>query len=185
MLCSGSCNASTSLLREPPVPPPSPCPGMPSERPGCGSGGEGRIPFCRCRVIYDMRESHCLDSSCIFSEGFASLPRPPLCCCYCTVAMGLLPVPRLCGAVPGRAARRPGPICTPSPLPQPSRPTCRGPGNGALGPSKFTATGGIQLPEGRGGWVGSGIWGVWLQSPFPFSAGNVLGAYRSPVPFSS
>lgn len=183
MLCSGSCNASTSLLREPPVPPPSPCPGMPSERPGCGSGGEGRIPFCRCRVIYDMRESHCLDSSCIFSEGFASLPRPPLCCCYCTVAMGLLPVPRLCGAVPGRAARRPGPICTPSPLPQPSRPTCRGPGNGALGPSKFTATGGIQLPEGRGGVGGQRDLGRLAPFSLPFQRRQCPRCIQIPRPF--
>lgn len=76
MLWAGSCDASTSLLREPPVSPPSPCPGMPSERPGCGSGGEGRIPFCRCRVIYDMRESHCLDSSCIFPRALPLFPDP-------------------------------------------------------------------------------------------------------------
>lgn len=50
-----------------------------------------------------------------FSEGFASLPRPPLCSRYCTVAMGLLPVPRLCGQCRGGLPAAAGPIWSPEP----------------------------------------------------------------------
>lgn len=67
--------------------------------------GTSPIPFCRRRVIYDMREDHCLDPSCIFSEGFASLPSPPLCRHYCTVAMGRAPRAAAMRAEPGRAER--------------------------------------------------------------------------------
>lgn len=147
----------------------------------------GSAAFCCCRVIYDMRESHCLDPSCIFPRALPLFPDPR--CAPATVRLlwGCSPCRGYAGSAGEGCPPRPDPSRAPSPLPQPSRPaaplTCRGPGNGAFGPSKFTATGGIQLPEGRGG--GSGIWGVWLHSPFPFSAGSVLGAYRSPVPFSS
>lgn len=83
------------------------CPPAPGERAGCGSGEGGRIrsPFCRRRVIYDMREGHCLDPSCIFPRALPLFPDPR--CAPATVPLlwDVLPAPRLCGAVPGRAAR--------------------------------------------------------------------------------
>lgn len=66
----------------------------------------GSVPFCRRRVIYDMREGHCLEPSCIFPRVLPLFPDPR--CAPATVPLlwDLLPAPRLCGAVPGRAARR-------------------------------------------------------------------------------
>ena len=77
-----------------------------------------------------------------------------------------------------------GPIWSPEPrCRQPSRSaaplTCRGPGNGAFGPSKFTATGGIQLPEGRA--VGSGAFGSILPS---LSAPAVSSVHTDPPSLS-
>lgn len=115
----------------------------------------GSVAFCCCRVIYDMRESYCLDPSCIFPRALPLFPDPR--CAPATVRLlwGCSPCRGYAGSAGEGCPPRPDPSGAPSPLPRPSRPaaplTCRGPGNGAFGPSKFTATGGIQLPEGRGG----------------------------------
>jgi len=146
----------------------------------------GPVPLCRCRVIYDMREGHCLDPSCIFPRALPLFPDPR--CAPATVPLlwEVLPAPRLCGAVPGRAARRGRTHLEPrAPLPaaQPLGGPADVPRAWEWGFRPLQVHG--HRRHSAAGGEGSGIWGVWLHSPFPFSAGSVLGAYRSPVPFSS
>lgn len=144
-------------------------------------------PFCRRRVIYDMRGGPLSGPILYFSEGFASLPSPPLCRCYCTVAMGRAPrAAAMRGSAGEGRAPRPDPSGAPQPRcrqhPRAAPLTCRGPGNGAFGPSKFTATGGIQLP---GGQRDPGRLAP-FSLPLRLSAAAVSSAHTDPpVPFSS
>ena len=98
------------------MPPPLPCAATvpvprdahrhPASTRAVGAGKRaGSVPFCCCRVIYDMREGHCLDPSCIFPRALPLFPDPR--CAPATVPLlwDVLPAPRLCEAVPGRAAR--------------------------------------------------------------------------------
>nr|XP_038023965.1 uncharacterized protein LOC110353098 [Anas platyrhynchos]XP_038023966.1 uncharacterized protein LOC110353098 [Anas platyrhynchos]XP_038023967.1 uncharacterized protein LOC110353098 [Anas platyrhynchos] len=168
-------------------------PTAPSERGDFGNGERWerqhpRPPFCGRRVIYDMRGGAIVwNPSCIFSEGFASLPSPPLCRCYCTVAMGRAPrAAAMRGSAGEGRAPRPDPSGAPQPRcrqhPRAAPLTCRGPGNGAFGPSKFTATGGIQLP---GGQRDPGRLAP-FSLPLRLSAVAVSSAHTDPpVPFSS
>lgn len=90
------------------MPPPSRAPTVTQRTRGLREQGRGQdpSPFCCCRVIYDMREGHCLDPSCIFPRALPLFPDPR--CAPATVPLlwDVLPALRLCGAVLGRAARR-------------------------------------------------------------------------------
>lgn len=183
---AGRFNATNLSL----VPPPPPlCPAMPTStqqaRRLWGAGKRaGCVPFCRCRVIYDMRAGHCLDPSCIFPRALPLFPAPR--CAPATVPLlwDVLPAPRLCGAVPGRAAHRRRTHLEPrAPLPatQPLGGPADVPRAWEWGFRPLQVHGHRRHSAAEGG--GNGIWGVWLHSPFPFSAGSVLGAYRSPRPF--
>lgn len=90
------------------MPPPSHAPTVTQQARRLREQGRGQdpSPFCCCRVIYDMREGHCLDPSCIFPRALPLFPDPR--CAPATVPLlwDVLPALRLCGAVPGRAARR-------------------------------------------------------------------------------
>lgn len=176
----------------------SPCPGDAQRRRAassglCGSGGRGAgsaasfyffFFCCCCRVIYDMRESHCLDPSCIFPRALPLFPDPRCAAATVRLLWGRGPCRGYAGSAGEGRRPRPGPSGAPRPLPQPAGPAgvpraweCGFRPIQVHGHRRHSAAGGA-------GGV-SGIWGVWLHSPFPFSAGNVLGAYRSPVPFSS
>lgn len=174
------------------IPPPPPSPRRPASAGTLGTGSEGapasRPPFCGRRVIYDMRGGAIVWTHPVFfSEGFASLPSPPLCRCYCTVAMGRAPrAAAMRGSAGEGRAPRPDPSGAPQPRcrqhPRAAPLTCRGPGNGAFGPSKFTATGGIQLP---GGQRDPGRLAP-FSLPLRLSAAAVSSAHTDPpVPFSS
>lgn len=155
--------------------------GCPASARAVGAAERAGSPFCCCRVIYDMRESHCLDPSCIFPRALPLFPDPRCAAATVRLLWGCSPSRGYAGQSRGGLPAGPDPSGAPSPLPQPSRPTCRGPGNGAFGPSKFTATGGIQLPEGRGGAAGSGAFGSILPS---FSAPAMSSVHTDPPSLS-
>lgn len=97
-----------------------PLPGDAQRRPAStravGAGERaGSVAFCCCRVIYDMRESHCLDPSCIFPRALPLFPDPR--CAPATVRLlwGCSPCRGYAGQCRGGLPAAAGPIWSPEP----------------------------------------------------------------------